>query len=304
MMLMPAIDNYLEVRRALGHKLENPEWLLRSFARFATARGERYVVSDTAIAWAEQTATAHQRERRLNTIITLARFLHAEDERHDIPPAGIFCSKRHRPVPYIFTAEELRRLIEEAGRLGPASSLRPHTYSTLFGLLAVTGLRISEALALRLDDITDDGLVIRETKFHKSRLVPLHQSSTAALGRYLERRQRVVTDNDHLFVSLRRTRLCYTTVYRMFHQLCACIGLPQQPYMRRLRLHDLRHTVAVRMLVACPHAREQVTPHMLALTTYLGHGSLRSTFWYLHSTPQLMHDIASAGEIWMQGGAR
>jgi len=301
-MLMPAIDNYLEVRRALGYKLESTEWLLRSFARFAAVRGDRYVVSETAIAWAEQTATAHQRDRRLKTIITLARFLRAEDEHHDIPPDGIFCPQHQRPVPYIFTEEELRCLIQEARRLGPAGSLRPLTYSTLFGLLAVTGLRISEALALRLDDITDDGLVIRKTKFHKSRLVPLHASSAAALSRYLERRQCVVSDNDHLFVSLRRTRLCYDTVHQMFHRLCTSAGLPHQPYGRRLRLHDFRHTVAVRMLAACPHEREAVTPHMLALTTYLGHGSLRSTFWYLHSTPQLMHDIASAGEAWMTGG--
>jgi integrase len=171
------------------------------------------------------------------------------------------------------------------------------------GLLAVTGLRISEALALRLDDITDDGLVIRKTKFHKSRLVPLHASSTVALGRYLQRRQCVVSDDDHLFVSLRRTRLCYATVRRLFQRLCSTAGLPHQPYGRRLRLHDLRHSAAVRMLAACPHERERVTSHMLALSTYLGHGSLRGTFWYLHSTPDLMRDIASAGEAWMTGGA-
>lgn len=303
-MLMPAIENYLEVRRALGYKLENTEWLLRSFAQFAAARGERYIVSKTAIAWAEQTATAHQRDRRLKTITTLARFLHAEDERHDIPPHWIFYPQHQRPIPYIFTEEELRSLVQEARRLPPVSSLRPHTFSTLFGLLAVTGLRVSEALGLRLDDITDDGLVIRRTKFHKSRLVPLHESSAAALGRYLERRQCVVGDNDHLFVSLRRTKLCYATVHRVFRRLCASAGLPHQPHVRQLRLHDLRHTVAVRALAACPHEREQVTPHMLALSTYLGHGSLRSTFWYLHSTPQLMHDIASAGEAWMTGGAQ
>lgn len=302
-MLVPAIDNYLEVRRALGFKLEGTEWLLRSFAEFATARGDRYIVSETAIAWAEQAASVHQRNRRLKTIITLARFLHAEDEQHDIPPNGILCPRPQRPVPYIFTEEELRCLIREACRLGPAGSLRPLTYSTLFGLLAVTGLRISEALALRLENITDDGLVIRKTKFHKSRLVPLHASSAVALGRYLQRRQCVVSDDDHLFVSLRRTRLCYATVRRLFQRLCSAAGLPHQPYGRRLRLHDLRHSAAVRMLVACPHERERVTSHMLALSTYLGHGSLRGTFWYLHSTPDLMRDIASAGEAWMAGGA-
>jgi integrase/recombinase XerD len=300
-MLMPAIERYLEVRRALGYKLENTAWLLRSFARFAAAQGDTYVVGQTAIAWANQTATAHQRDRRLKTIIALARFLHAEDARHDIPPEGVFCPKRHRPVPYIFTAEEVQRLVQEARRLGPPGSLRPHTYSTLFGLLAVTGLRISEALALQLDDVTGDGLVVRETKFHKSRLVPLHESAAAALARYLKRRQQIASANDNLFVSLRRTQLCYTTVHRLFQRLCAAAGLPRQPGARRLRLHDLRHTVAVRALEACPHERARVTPHMLALTTYLGHASVRSTFWYLESTPQLMRDIADAGEAWMTG---
>lgn len=300
-MLMSAIKNYLEVRRALGYKLKNTEYLLRSFAQFAAARGEHHIVGETAIAWATQTATAHQRDRRLKTVITMARFLHAEDEHHEIPPEGVFCPQHPRPLPYIFTEEELRRLVEAARQLRPAGSLRPHTYSTLFGLLAVTGLRISEALALCLDDVTDDGLVVRETKFHQSRLVPLHESSVMALGRYLEHRQCVVGEDNHVFVSLRRTGLCYASVLRVFHQLCACAELPYRHHERRLRLHDLRHTVAVRMLVTCPHAREMVTPHMLALSTYLGHASLRSTYWYLHSTPELMQDIALAGENWMTG---
>ncbi len=300
-MLMPAIERYLELRRALGYKLETTEFLLRNFARFAGARGETHVVSHTAMEWAAQTSTARQSHRRLTVIIGLARFLHAEDERHQLPPRPLFCPPQPRPLPYIFTAEEIQLLVQAARRLGPPGSLRPHTYSTLFGLLAVSGLRISEALALRLDDLTNDGLVVRETKFHKSRLVPLHESSVAALTRYLERRQCVASDDDHLFLSLHRTKLCYATVYRLFKQLCADAGLPHQPRAHRLRLHDLRHTVAVRALEACPHSRERVTPHMLALSTYLGHASVSGTFWYLQSTPQLMQDVASAGETWMTG---
>lgn len=300
-MLMPTIDRYLALRRALGSKLVTAEWLLRSFARFATAQGDRYIVSHTAITWAQQTTTAHQCHRRLKVITMLARFLHAEDPRHEIPPEDVFCSAYSRPLPYIFTEEELQRLIQHARQLGPVGSLRPHMYSTLFGLLAVSGLRISEALSLRLGDVTNDGLIVRETKFHKSRLVPLHESTTAALGRYLELRQCVESDDDHLFVSVRRTKLSHSSVHQVFRQLSVAAGIPRQPGTQQVRLHDFRHTVAVRALQACPCTREQVTPHMLALTTYLGHGSVRSTFWYLQSTPQLMRDIAEASETWMQG---
>jgi len=168
-------------------------------------------------------------------------------------------------------------------------------------LLAVTELRISEALELRMDDFTRDGLIVRETKFHKSRLVPLHESTVAALTRYLERRQRLATLTDHIFVSLKRTPLCYATAYRTFRLLCANIGLSSSP---QVRLHDLRHTVAVRALEACPQDRDQVTPHILALSTYLGHASLRGTYWYLQTTPQLLRDIADAAEGWMNGGPR
>jgi integrase/recombinase XerD len=299
-MLTPAIDRYLELRRALGYKLDTDETFLRSFARFADARADTHVTSQTALAWAARTTTARQRDRRTRIIIGLARFLHAEDPRHEIPPRVLACPAHTRPLPFIFSSEEIGRLVQAAARLAPSGSLRPLTFSTLFGLLAVTGLRISEALSLRLDELTTDALVIRETKFHKSRLVPLHATATAALTRYLERRQRVASKDDHLFVSLKRTPLCYATVYRTFRQLCASAGLHGTP-QHRPRLHDLRHTVAVRALEACPHAREQVTPHMLALSTYLGHSSVRGTYWYLQSSPRLMQDIAGAGEAWMAG---
>jgi len=303
-MLTAAIDRYLELRRALGYKLDSDERLLRSFGRFADERADTHVASQTALAWAARTTTARQTNRRMRVIIGLARFLHAEDPRHEIPPRVLSCPAQTRPLPYIFSPEEIRLLAQAAARLGPPGSLRPLTFSTLFTLLAVTGLRISEALSLRLDDLTPDALVIRDTKFRKSRLVPLHETAAAALTRYLERRQRVASKDDHLFVSLKRTPLCYATAYRMFRQLCASAGLHCPPQARRPRLHDLRHSVAVRALEACPHARDQVTPHMLALSTYLGHASVRGTYWYLQSSPRLMHDVAGAAEAWMAGDER
>jgi|MudIll2142460700_1097286.scaffolds.fasta_scaffold33633_2 integrase len=301
-MLMFAIDRYLELRRALGHGLVSTEPLLRSFARYAELRGDDHILRDRARDWAAQASTPRQRAKRLGILLPLARFLHAEDPRHELLPRPLVDLNPARPLPYLFSPTDLKRLVQAAGELPPRRSLRPHTFRTLFGLLGVTGLRISEALSLRLADISPDGLVIRDTKFHKHRLVPLHPTTAAALAQYLERRQRLPTATDHLFVSLKRTSLCYSTAYRTFRELCARIGLPRSPEGRRPRQHDLRHSVAVRALEACPLAREQVTSHVLALSTYLGHASLRSTYWYLQSSPRLLRDIASAGERWMRGG--
>jgi len=168
------------------------------------------------------------------------------------------------------------------------------------GLLAVTGLRISEALALRFKDITPDGLVIRETKFRKSRLVPVHATTTAALQAYVTKRGALVLDDDHLFVSGRQRPLSYFTVVDTFHQLLAAVSIPTDPDRPRPRLMDLRHTFASRALETCPDGREHIGRHMLALTTYMGHARVKSTYWYLSSTPQLLGDIAQACEAFFQ----
>jgi integrase len=153
-MLTDTVNTYLSVRRTVGFKLKTVESYLWSYANFATARGDIRVVSKTAIEWAELASSEDQRANRLNVLIRFARFARAEDYRHEIPPENIFCGHWHRRTPYIFTDEEVRRLVLYASRLSPPGALRPYTYSTLFGLLASTGLRISEALSLRFQDVT------------------------------------------------------------------------------------------------------------------------------------------------------
>ena len=197
---------------------------------------------------------------------------------------------------------QVQRIVQQANQLGPLDSLRPYTYSTLFGLLAATGLRISEGLALRISDITPDGLLIRETKFRKSRLVCLHDSVTVALNRYLSRRAKVIGNDDHIFVSHRGGhRLHYDVAAETFRFVLDAAGITNKPGMPRPHLHDLRHRFAVKSLLACPDSRCKVTRHMLALTTYMGHAHVSSTYWYLDSTPQLMSDIASALETLLKG---
>ena len=301
-MLIKDVESYLAVRRAVGFDLKIPESLLRNFARFACQRNERHVVARTAMEWASLAPSPGQCDRRLKCIIRFARYMRAEDERHEIPPDDVFGHpNRQRRVPFIFSPAEVRQLIEQASCLGPARSLCPHTYSTIFALLAATGLRISEALRLRLDDITPDGLVIRKTKFRKSRLVPLHETALAGLERYLMRRRCVAGNDDHLFVSLRRRGLHNSTVHRVFRNLMRAAKLHRGPESPVPHVHSLRHTFAVRALETCPNDRNQIGRHLLALSTYMGHAHVTDTYWYLEATPQLLGDIAKAWETFMKG---
>lgn len=296
-----AVHRYLALRRALGHELEDAERLLRGFAEFAARRGERYVRSDTAVRWAGQVASQLRRDRRLRVIARFSRFIRAEDPRHQLPPADLFPWQRNRRVPYIYSDEEIAGIVREAARLEPAGSLRPLTFSTLFGLLAVTGIRISEALNLRLDDVRSDGLVIRETKFRKSRIVPLHPTTAAALDEYLGARGKVRTEDTHVFISLRGRGICYPTVRPVFNRLLGRLGIPQGIYPRGPRIHDLRHTFCVKALLRCPSDPRRVDQNMLAVSTYMGHTEPSSTFWYLQATPALLTGIAESCERFFKG---
>jgi len=303
-MLIDSVNTYIRSRRSVGYKLEETAWLLRRFALFAKECGDTHVMAKTAITWAEKSKSQDQKYRRLKTVIRFARYMRAEDDRHEIPPDGVFCGTSTRRTPYVFSNEEIRLLVEQAGSLGPAGSIRPHTYSTLFALLSVTGLRISEALALQIEDFTRDGLIIRDTKFHKNRLVPVHDTTADALRRYLARRIQIECADDHFFVSILGKKISYGSTQETFQKVCAAAGIPRHPGGPKIRLHDMRHSFAVRALEVGPNSREGVTSHMLALSTYLGHASIASTYWYLESTPQLMSDIAKTCEAFVEGDAR
>ena len=294
-MLTQTIDRYLAVRRAAGFRLRTTEGFLRCYARFAAERGEVHVCAQTALDWAALAPSASQRGRRLEAVAIFAQHAQAEDKQHEAPPREVFRRQRLLYRPFIFTENQIRQLLEQAALLPPAGSLRPWTYCTLFSLLAITGLRISEALALRFEDITVDGLLIRQTKFHKSRLVPLHPSAHAGLERYLRRRRSRGGADDHVFISRRGRVLHYQTALKTFRTLIRQIGLQpdlgqQSP---RPRIHDLRHSWAVRALEASPTGYDQVNKHVLAVSTYLGHVKLTSTYVYLHATSRLLADIAA-----------
>lgn len=302
--LSDSMHSYLSLRRAAGFKLDTVEKYLQSYVNFATSQGDTHVVGKTVTDWAAKARSEESRAQRLEHVIRFARFVRTEDSRHEIPSDHVFCKRRQRRTPCLLTDQEVARLLREAGTLGPAGSLRPHTYSTIFGLLASTGLRISEVLSLRCDDITPDGLVIRETKFKKSRLIPLHESVTQALDSYLALRLRRAKTDPHLFVSHRGGgRLHYDIVATTFREVVNAAGIPARPDGSLPRIHGLRHRFAVNALQTCPDSRDRVTRHMLALSTYLGHARVESTYWYLESTPLLMTDIAEVSELFMKGDA-
>jgi integrase/recombinase XerD len=245
-MLSPLVDPYLTLRRATGFQMKVQAYLLRSFTAFAEARGETHVRTHSAIAWAALAPSELQRANRLGTVRVFARFAQAEDSDHEIPPDRVFTPRRARYAPFVLSEPQLKELLQRAARLSPPQSLRPWTYCTLFSLLAVTGLRISEALALTLDDVTADGLVIRKTKFQKSRLVPLHPSAAAGLARYLDRRGHA--SDHHVFLSTRGTPPRYPTVITIFLRLVRAMGIHPGPGARGPRIHDLRQHAGSRIM--------------------------------------------------------
>ena len=294
-----AVDRYLAMRQAAGFDLVNAAYLLRSFANASAERGETHVRAATAIEWASRGPSVAQRDERLKTIGRFARYVQPEDGRHDVPPVKPFGTHKIRRVPHIYSRGDITRLLDAARQLGPPERLHPHTYTTLIALLAATGLRISEALSLQLTDVTPRGLLIRKTKFQKTRLVPLHDTTQAGLDRYLTARRQV--NGEHVFVTDDGRPLRYREVYPTFHTLVKLAGLVVGNG-HRPRLHELRHTFAVRALETSPAGRQRIGQHMVALATYMGHVNISATYWYLETTPDLLREIATASEAFLNGG--
>lgn len=299
--MIAAVESYLAVRRAAGFKLLNVEYLLRSFAHFAIERGEIHVRAQTAIDWAGEAASVAQRDARLRTVCRFAQYLRTEDQSHELPPARYFGYRKTRRTPLIYSRADIDCLLSAALQMGPCGTLRPQTYATLIALLSATGMRISEALNLRFADLTAEGLLIRKSKFQKTRLIPLHETAAEGLQRYLTLRRRASPGDNHVFIDNDGRPLRYTVTYWMYQKLLKIAGIGASHNGHRPRLHELRHTFAVRALEASPEGRDRVGQHMLALATYLGHANIDATYWYLEATPELLSDIAFAAERFLTG---
>ena len=295
------LDQYLALRRAVGFEMRAEERLLRGFVTFVEEHDSTGTIrARLALDWACSTAPqcrAGWQARRLTVARGFLAFLKASHPTTEVPAPGLL-GGAVRSKPYVFTEQEIHALINAARDLGPARSLRPHTVETLLGLLVSTGLRINEAIRLQLGDVlleTDlPRLEVHQTKFRKSRLVPLHHTTVKALRRYIERRQALGYDGlcDAFFVSERRGPLSYGAVKDTFGSLIRRLGICGLAGERKPSLHSLRHTFAVWRLTAWYREGADVPARLPELSVYLGHVRPRDTYWYLTATPDLLDTAA------------
>jgi integrase len=290
------VDEYISLRRSVGFKLRWTDQLLAHFADFCEEAGSDTVTVDLALAWACQPQGCQPSwwATRLKAVRPFARHLHAIDPRHQVPPHDLLPWGQKRAEPFIYSSAEVSELMSAASRL--RHPLVAATYSTYIGLLSVTGMRASEAINLDRTDVqwTESLLVIRDSKFGRSREVVLHSSAREALHEYDNQRRRHYPrlQTPAFFTSIRGTRLIYADVQRTFHKLTKRVGLAPRSERCRPRLHDFRHTFAVDTLLGWYRADLDVDVRMHVLTTYLGHIEPASTYWYLSATPELMAIVA------------
>jgi integrase len=303
--LRHALTDYLSLRRSLGYKLRRPEKLLDQFITFLQVAGAQTITIKHALAWACQpkNGSANWWAHRLSVVRGFANYLHGIDAIVEVPPRDLLPGHPHRASPYLYHEEEIAALIEAASTL--STPLRVATYQTLIGLLAVTGMRIGEAINLdRQDFDTGNGvLVIRQAKFNKTRELPLHRTTVAALHRYLARRDRprCAARNPALFISTAGTRLLYCNVQWTFQRLAHQAGLAPRTVRCRPRIHDLRHAFAVNSLLEAYRDGCDTQQRLTLLSTYLGHVDPARTYWYLSAAPELLAIAAERLDL-RQGG--
>lgn len=290
--IRPAIGDYLAVRRALGYKLEDHVWLLADFASFLEAAGAGTITTSLALEWATLPADClpSWHAARLRVVRGFARHLQALDPAAEVPPAGLLAGRNRRAVPYLYSGAEVGALMAATGSLRPA--LHAATLKTLIGLLAVTGMRLGEVIRLDRADLDPAGgiLVIRDSKFAKSRQIPLHPTTLEALAGYgqLRDRQFPCPETPALLVSTADTRLISQGVHYVFARLVRQAGLQPRSPDCRPRLHDFRHSLAVSTLLGWYRDGLDVQALLPVLSTFLGHSKPANTYWYLSAVPELL----------------
>jgi integrase/recombinase XerD len=300
-----ALDDYLALRHSLGYKLQRAGALLVDFVAYLERAKTDHVTVEAAVSWAMLAANPDScwRAQRLGVVRCFARYLHSLDPQHQVPPPGLLHRGERRPEPFLYSAADILALMAAARRL--RSPLRAATIETLIGLLAATGLRAGEAI--RLDrgdlDVEQEVLIIRNSKLGKSRHVPLHTSTTKALRAYQLRRDELATrpSSPALFISTTGTRLRSSNLRTVFGELLEQAGLLAHRGRRGPRLGDLRHSFAVQTLLDWHLSDVDVGPRLPVLSTYLGHVSPASTYWYLSASPPLLAAAArrldDAGQV-------
>lgn len=300
--LREALPEYLQLRRSLGFKLEDAGLQLPRFVAFVEEHGSTHITIALALVWAQQSSSVQPAgwARRLCYVRGFARYRSATDAQTEVPPLGLLPHRSTRARPYLYSDDEVQRLLDAALKLPTTwhwTPLRPWAFHCLFGLLATTGLRISEALNLHVADVDLDKalLTIRGAKLGKTRLVPLHASTACVLADYLRRRQEFFARpiSPYVFVSRTGNRLDLAHVHRTFYALSRQVGLRGPQASRGPRIHDLRHRFAVRVLTHWYQAGEDAARLLPVLSAYIGHVRVQDTYWYLSAWPELMTQAMS-----------
>ena len=305
--LRTSVQDYLAMRRSLGFKLHAAGKALLDFAAFMERKHASRITTKLALEWAQKPKTVLPADwaRRLSSVRGFARYQSAIDPRTEIPPVGLLPYRPRRARPYIYTKQEIERLLAAARSLPPARGLCGWKYYCLFGLLSVTGMRIGEALNLKLDDVDlhKNVLTIHQTKFGKSRLVPIHHSTQNVLVKYLHRRQHFLVGrpSPYVFVSGTGNRLDVGDVRRTFYDLSRQIGLRGSSASHGPRLHDFRHRFAVQTLLNWYRRGLDIESRLRTLSTYLGHAHVSDTYWYLTAFPELMGQAVDRLEKHLEG---
>lgn len=292
--LLSALNDYLTIRHQLGFKLRDEGSLLPKFILFIEQHGASFITRNLALSWAMQSKDALPSwwAKRLSMVRGFARYMSGIDARTEVPPQGLLPYRYHRRSPYIYHNEQIEKLIEAAKHLPSIVGLRPYTYSTLFGVIAVTGMRMCESIRLKCKDVDFEHgvLTIKDTKFGKSRLVPVHPSTQRALEYYESKRNQVYPNPiaSNFFLSDQGTHLTGWIVRQTFVKLSRQIGLRAISDSHGPRLHDFRHTFAVRTILNWYRSGVDVERQIPKLATYLGHTHVSDTYWYLSAVPEIM----------------
>lgn len=311
--LSQELDRYLAIRRSLGFELRTDERVLRRFIEHADKVGTDYVSSEIFIGWRSSFGEANQHtwSRRLGMVRIFAQWLHGIDHRHEVPSVDLIPSRRRRKSPYIYTQDEIRSIVETASTLPATNSIRSLTYPVLFGLIAVTGLRISEAISLDSNDVDFETgvLTLRKGKLGRARLIPVSTTTTLKLAAYAKERDRLLERcSQPFFVQDHGERVTDCSARYNFASVCQALGLRERQIFnkhgRGPRIHDMRHTFAVRTMLNWYRSGMDPTREMIKLTTYLGHASPEHTYWYIEAVPELLALASERAEHSMMAEAR
>lgn len=304
--LEEAVQDYLSMRRNLGFKLCNERAPLLDFVRFLRTKGVSHICTRLALEWAAKPSSAQPQHwaRRLCFVRCFARFRSATDERTEIPPCNLLPFQHNRARPHIFTDKEVKELLEATLVFSRLNYFERQTYYCVYGLLAVSGMRIGEVLSLKMKniDFSNGILTVESSKFGKSRLVPIHESTKKILADYVALRNESVAllPAENLFVCTQGKKLNAGPIRRNFYRLCEQLGWRQRNSKAGPRLHDYRHNFAIKSMLLWYQNDENVDARLPALSTFLGHVRVADTYWYLTSCPELMGAAVKRLEQWWE----